>query len=125
MFKENHNYFSDCLDELAVQRSFVFLSENLNFESLQDELNQRNLISEKETKDYIFNAPGKHFRGGKFIKLMIKKRRCKDFVACLHGTSKHSHICEKILEAKARQQLVQEGNVVKGVNMCYRHFLQF
>lgn len=103
----------------------MFLSENLNFESLQDELNQRNLISEKETKDYIFNAPGKHFRGGKFIKLMIKKRRCKDFVACLHETSNHGHICKKILEVKANQQAVKNGNVIKEENMCMQHFLQF
>lgn len=116
--------FSDCLDEFAVQGLFGFLSENLNFESLQDELNQRKLLSEKETKDYIYHAPGKHFRGGKIIKLMIKKRRCKDFVACLQENSHHSHICEKILEVKENQQLVKEGNLIKGESMCTRHFLQ-
>lgn len=94
----------------------MFLSENFNFESLQDELNQRNLLSEKETKDYIFDAPGKHFRGGKFIKLMIKKRRCKDFIACLHETSNHGPICEKILEVKENHQSVQNGNVIKVEN---------
>lgn len=125
MFKENQNYFfSDCLDEFDVQKLFGFLSENLNFESLQDELNQRNLLSEKETKDYIVNAPGKHFRGGKIIKLMIKKKRCKAFVACLLENLHHDGINKKISEVKANQRLVQEGNVIKGESMCTRHFLQ-
>lgn len=112
--KENQNCFSDCLDEFDVQRSFVFLSEWLDFDSLQDELNQRNLLSEKETKDYIFNAPGKQFRAGKLIKLIIKKRRCNDFVACLKETSNLGQICEKILEVKGNEQLVQAGNVMNG-----------
>lgn len=91
----------------------MFLKENLNFESLQDELSRRNLLSEKETKDYAYNIPGEHFRVEKLLKLIIKKRKCNEFVTCLHETAIHNHIWEKIREFKEDQQSVQEGNVIE------------
>lgn len=109
-------YISDDVDEQAVQRSFMFIKKTLNFEALLDELNQRNLLSEKDCKEYVFNVPGKHFRCEKFLKLMIKRRQCKDFVACLHETSRHNHIWKKIKEIKDNLS-VTTGNVLKGKSM--------
>lgn len=51
----------ECLDALAVRRLFVFMKENLDFESLQDELIQRELLHEKEKEDYIYKTKSKHF----------------------------------------------------------------
>lgn len=118
----NH-FFSDCLDGLAIQRLFVFLKENLNFESLQNELNRRNLLSEKNTKDYVYNIPGERFRVEKLLKLIIKKRKCTEFLTCLHEMAIHNHIWEKIREFKEDQQTVQKGNVIKVKTLYSWQFL--
>lgn len=89
----------------------MFLKKNLNFESLLDEFYQKNLLSEKDCKDYVFSVPGKHFRCEKFLKLMIKKSKCKDFVACLHETRSHNDIWEKFQENKD-QLSFPTGNVI-------------
>lgn len=91
----------DCLAELAVGRLFIFLKKTLNFEYFQDDFIQINLLTEKELKGYVLIVH-EYFRTEKFLKLMIKKRRCKEFVAFMlelphhHHTFKHRHITEEI-----------------------------
>lgn len=41
-------YFLEYLDELAVRRLFMFLKENLLFDSLQDELEQKQILTQSE-----------------------------------------------------------------------------
>lgn len=94
-------YILDCLAELAVGRLFIFLKKTLNFEYFQDDFIQINLLTEKELKGYVLIVH-EYFRTEKFLKLMIKKRRCKEFVAFMlelphhHHTFKHRHITEEI-----------------------------
>lgn len=88
----------ECLDALAVRRLFVFMKENLDFESLQDELIQRELLHEKEKEDYIYKTKSKHFWNEKLIKLIIKKRRCKEFIEFINDMPCLRHISEKIVE---------------------------
>lgn len=91
---------TECLDALAVRRLFVFMKENLNFESLQDELIQRKLLHEKEREDYVCKTMSKHFWIEKLVKLIIKNRRCKEFVAFINDMPCHKHISEKIVEVQ-------------------------
>lgn len=41
-------YFLEYLDELAVRRLFMFLKENLLFDLLQDELEQKQILTQSE-----------------------------------------------------------------------------
>lgn len=83
---------------MAVRRLFVFIKENIDFESLQDELIQRELLHEKEKEDYIYKTKSKHFWNEKLIKLIIKKRRCKEFIEFINDMPCLIHISEKIVE---------------------------
>lgn len=96
----------------------MFLKENLNFEDLQDEFINRNLLSEKECKEYVFIAHGKHYRNEKFLKLMIFKKKCNAFVACMQSLHCHEHINEKIREFQNIEiQAISKGNT--GINVIY------
>lgn len=74
------------------------MKENLDFESLQDELIQRELLHEKEKEDYIYKTKSKHFWNEKLIKLIIKKRRCKEFIKFINDMPCLRHISEKIVK---------------------------
>lgn len=97
---------SECLDALAVRRLFVFMKENLNFESLQDELIQRKLLHEKEREDYVCKTMSKHFWIEKLVKLIIKNRRCKEFVAFINDMPCHKHISEKNCRSSGKHSKV-------------------
>lgn len=56
------------------------MKENLDFESLQDELIQRELLHEKEKEDYIYKTKSNHFWNEKLIKLIIKKEDAKNLL---------------------------------------------
>lgn len=99
---------------------FIFLKETLNFDYLQDEFIQRNLLSEREHHDYVITVHGKHFRSEKFLKLIIKTKRCKEFVACMRELTEHEHIYKKILEFKNIQtQMTSEGNALNGMSLPF------
>lgn len=87
----------DSIEELAVRRLFIFLKKTLNFDYYQDEFIQRKLLSERELKEFILTIH-EYFRSEKFLKLIIKKKRCKEFVACMCELPNHDHdhITEKI-----------------------------
>lgn len=104
-------YILDCLDERAVRKAFVYLKENLNFYYLRDEFIRRNLLSEKELKECTTSAHCTHFRNEKILKLIIKKKRCKEFVRCMKELPEHKHIIEKIREIeKTETQMTSKGN---------------
>lgn len=93
----------DYLDEFAIRSLFVFLKENLDIECLQDLLIERNLLSEREIVDYVFNVRGRHNRCERFLKLIIKKRRCHEFVAFLHTLPSEKFISEEILKVQENE----------------------
>lgn len=66
---------------MAVRRSFVVLKKHLPFDILQDEFLRRNLISQDEI--YMIMRPNKYSKTEQFLKLMIRKKRCKDLIACI------------------------------------------
>lgn len=90
--------FSDCLDELTVRRLFVFLKENLILDTLTDEFIVRNFFPDNESKEYVFGKKDKYYRDERFLKLLIKKKRCKEFVACMHDLPSYKHVLDKILK---------------------------
>lgn len=97
---------SECLDALAVRRFFFHERKHLNFESLQGELIQRKLLHEKEREDYVCKTKSKHFWIEKLFKLIIKKRRCKEFVAFINDMPCHTHISKKIVELQENRKVI-------------------
>lgn len=81
----------------------MFLKEHIDFKTLEDELIQRNLLLEKEREDYVCKDTSTHYREERFLKLIIRKRRCKEFVALMHEMHCYRFISETILE-------FQQGN---------------
>lgn len=85
------------------------------FESLQDELIQRKLMDKKEREDYVCKTKDKHFRCERLLKLIIRKRRCKEFIEFINEMPCHRHISEKIAEFKEKAKVPQPsptGNVI-------------
>lgn len=91
-------YFSDRLPELTVRRLFVFFKENLIFSSLQDEFYARNFFPDTESEEYVFGKTGDYYRCERFLKLLIKKKRCKEFFACMHDLPSYKHVFDEILK---------------------------
>lgn len=107
--------FSDCLDELTVRRLFVFLKENLILDTLRDEFTVRNFFPDNESKEYVFGKIDEHYRSERFLKLLIKRKRCKEFVACMHDLPSYKHVLDKILK-------FQEDETKSALNgKCKRH----
>lgn len=110
--------FSEYSDEFAVRRLFIFIKDNLNFETLQDELTQKNLICDKEREDYICQTKYNHLRSERLLKLIIRKKRCPEFVTFMKEMPDHrcKDISDKILELQEKVRETQEaseGNVIK------------
>lgn len=96
--------FSDNKAELIVRELFIFLKENLDFESEQDALIQRYLLNEREKEDSICKDQCKAFWCERYLKLLIMKKRCSKFIEFFHDqetSSKRHIISEQILRTKA------------------------
>lgn len=89
-------YFSGCLNELTIRQMFVFLKENLILESLLSEIFEKNILNEKDINEYIDEAPGRYYIIEKILKCLIKKKRCKEFVACMRSSSSHRFVYDSI-----------------------------
>lgn len=113
----------DNLDEFAIRSLFVFLKENLDFECLQDLLIHGNLLSAKEIDDYVFNVRGRHNRCERFLKLIIKKRRCHEFVAFLHTLPSEKFISEEIL--KVQENEAKKDTTSNEIIFFFSFFLVF
>lgn len=91
--------------EMAVRRSFVVMKKHLPFDFLQDEFISRNLLNQYDI-DNIFKDSNRYFKTERFLKLMIRMKRCKDFIACIKETNLHDDTFSKnIIDAleRARQ----------------------
>lgn len=86
--------FSDDEYMYAVQKSFVFLKENISFEYMEHWLIENGVITTKEIGDYITKA--NHFRSERLLKWLIWKRKCKAFVLLLDKMRCDNHIPEEI-----------------------------
>lgn len=95
----------------------MFIKDNLIFESLHDGLMQKKLLNEKEKEDYVCSNCARHYWSERLLKLIIRKKKCKEFVAFMHEMSCHKHVSEKIREvqekATGETQKAATGNVVK------------
>lgn len=76
----------------------MFLKENLILDTLRDEFIVRNFFPDNESKEYVFGKTDEYNRGERFLKLIIKKKRCKEFVACMHDLPSYKHVLEEILK---------------------------
>lgn len=97
---------------------FRFIKDNLHFEASRDEFLQTGLLDEREMEDYVCKDRGKHYRSERLLKLIIRGKRCKKFVAILNKMGCHKHVSEAILkfQEKAREpQQPQMGNVAKAI----------
>lgn len=88
--------FSDNKAELIVRELFIFLKENLDFESEQDDLIQRQLLDQKEKEDHICKDQCKAFWCERYLKLFIMKKQCNNFFAFIHETPYYRRISYKI-----------------------------
>lgn len=86
-----------------MRRLFVFLKEKLIFNALQDELIKRNFFTDKESKDYVFEKTDEYYKCERFLKLIVKKKKCKEFIACMHELPSFVHVDEKIREFQERE----------------------
>lgn len=77
----------------------MFLKENLKFDFLQDKFIQQNLISQREQREYILTVH-RNLRSEQFLKLIIKRKRCQEFVACMQRFPELEHINQRIKEFK-------------------------
>lgn len=109
-------FSSDNLDEITVRRLFIFMKENLIFESIQDELLQKKILNEREIDEC--NNRNRHFKTETLIKIIIRKRRCKEFIDFIHELHSEEHVSKTILqfqteysEQKEQIQTVSNGNV--------------
>lgn len=118
-------YILDFLNELAVRRLFVFLKNTLNFDYYQDEFIQRKLLSERELKEFILTIH-EYFRSEKFLKIIIKKKRCEKFVECMLELPNHDHdhITEKIIDFISNgTEKSTEGNAINVILFSFVLFL--
>ena len=98
--------FLDPQYEIAVKASFVFLKENLDFNSMVDQIIQGGLLQDREKEDYVYKFHN-YFRIEKLIKLMINKNRCAEFVDIIRQMDYYPHVIEHI--EKVRQN-AETGN---------------
>lgn len=114
------NNKEDCIDELTVRRLFVFLKENLNFAYLQDTFIQESLISQRELAEYILTVH-EYLRSEQFLKLIIKRKRCQKFVACMQEFPELEHINQRIREFKNTQRSIQQKKMSE--ELLNKHFV--
>lgn len=88
--------------DIAITRTFEFIKENLMFDTLQDELEQRNLLLKKDRDDYVCKDGGNHFRNERLVKLIIRKKKCREFIKLLQEMPCYKHIFEKIEEIQKK-----------------------
>lgn len=74
----------------------MFLKKNLIFNTLQDEFIKRNFFPDNESKEYVFGKTDENYKCERFLKLIIKKKRCKEFIACMREPPFHSRIFKRI-----------------------------
>lgn len=98
----------------------MFLKENLNFDYLQDDLIQRNILSERELKEYVDLVHEKYSRCEKFLKLIIKKKRCKEFVTSLGELPERKSIIKKIRKVKKNTTpMTLKGNATNEILILF------
>lgn len=91
----------------------MFLKENLLFDSLQDELEQQQILTQSEKDDYVCKDRCKYIRCERLLKLIIRKRRCNKFFALINNMPCYNHISEKFVEFRENvidQQTISTGN---------------
>lgn len=90
----------------------MFIKDNLIFESLQDALIHKKLLNEKEKEEYVCSNCARHYWSERLLKLIIKKKRCKEFVAFIRQMACHKHVSEKIMEVQEKAK----GGTLKAAN---------
>lgn len=81
---------------------------------MQDTFIQENLISKRELAEDILTVH-KYLRSEQFLKLIIKRKRCQEFVACMQEFPELEHINERIREFKNTYSSV--GNTMNGISL--------
>lgn len=114
-------FFSDCLDERTVRRLFVFLKKKLIFNTLQDEFIKRNFFADNKSKDYVFGKTDEYYRCERFLKLIIKKKICKEFIACMHELPSYRKVFERILEFQNSER--KKSTILNGT--CEKETVMF
>lgn len=107
------------MDGVVVRGLFVFLKERFIFDYMLDELIQRDILNKNDIEDYICNK-GKYFRIEKFIKCIIWKKRCSDFVIMINEMFDFENIVEKIWSIKENIFWIVEGKL-----NCFVFFVCF
>lgn len=86
----------------------MFLKEKFIFDFLLDGLIERDILNKKDIEDYICYW-GKCFRIERFIKCIIWKKRCSDFVVMINKMFGFEDIVKIIWDIKENIYLIVEG----------------
>ncbi|XP_078324280.1 uncharacterized protein LOC111123198 isoform X2 [Crassostrea virginica] len=113
----------ECLDDLAIKKTFVFIKENLIFESVHDELTQKHLLLQRDKDNYVCKIPSRHFRVERLLKLIIRKKLCAEFIEILKKMPCHQHVYRKVLETRQKQAEPPNNAVNTGPNFTITHDL--
>ena len=100
-------------NELAVTASFVYLKENLNFDSMVDEMIQADLLFKREKEDYVCKSQNGYFKIDKLIKLMIKRHRCTRFMNIISHMDSYRHVVEHITKTRQKGE-TEDRRIAKG-----------
>lgn len=96
-----------------MRDAFIFLKENLEFELKQDDLIQRELLDERDKEDRICRVQCKAFWSERYLKLLIKKKRCNKFISFIKKTPLFGGIFSELLIRK-------QGEIIKKTNITAR-----
>lgn len=97
---------------MAIRASFVYIKENLIFESVKDELHQKGLLPEENENNHKSQS-SRQSSVERLIKFLISKDKCSEFIEILSKTNCHGHVYNKIQENRPRTiPQINTGNIV-------------
>ena len=117
-------FVSGDLDKLAIRASFVYIKENLIFESVEDKVIEEGLLLDREKDDYIFKKPrSRQFSVERLIKYLIRKDKSTEFIKILSQMACHQHVYKKIQENRQRAQQTMSQDSISKIVLFFSYYL--
>ena len=117
-------FVSGDLDKLAIRASFVYIKENLIFESVEDKVIEEGLLLDREKDDYIFKKPrSRQFSVERLIKHLIRKDKSTEFIKILSQMACHQHVYKKIQENRQWAQQTMSQDSISKIVLFFSYYL--